>query len=137
MREYLSTVLIILTITAIFSTAVLPAPSETDLAMTAHWDDGTAVAGAVTFGAVSISGRATVIATKTLSNGRASVDATLAANSLYNVALVDSDGTQLVKIPITTALIKPENLDRAEVHLVFRRSNNSVKSADFRVSMKF
>lgn len=135
MRKYLSTVLI-LTITAIFSTAALPASPETYLVMRAHWDDGTAVAGAVTLGAVT-SGSEMVISTKTLSNGGASVDATLVANSFYNVALVSSDGAQLVKIPITTALINPQNLNRAEVDLVFRKANNSVKSAEFRVSMKF
>jgi hypothetical protein len=136
MRKCLSTVLI-LTITAIFSTAALPASPETYLVMRAHWDDGTAVAGAVTLGAVNTSGSEMVISTKTLSNGGATVDATLVANSFYNVALVSSDGTQLVKIPITTALINPQNLNRAEVDLVFRKANNSVKSAEFKVSMKF
>jgi hypothetical protein len=136
MRKYLSAVLI-LTITAILSAPALPAPSETGLVMTARWDDGTVVAGAVTLGAVNISGSDTVIAAKTLWNGGASIDASLAPNSFYNVALVGSDGTQLVKFPITTAMINPRNLNRAEVDLVFRKANKSVKFAQFRVSMNF
>ncbi len=105
--------------------------------MIAHWDDGTNIEGTVTLGQLNASGPETVIATKTLSNGRTSVSESLGATTMYNVTLLTAASTQLVKFPITTAMINPGNLQRAEIDLVFRKADNSLKYAQIKVSMGF
>ncbi len=105
--------------------------------MRAHWDDGTDIQGTVTLEQINSSGPATVIDTNTLSNGSAQVSKPLAATTMYDVILLTATGTQLVKFPITTALINPGTLKRAEIDLVFSKADNSLQSADISVSMKF
>ncbi len=105
--------------------------------MAAHWDDGTYIQGIVTLDQLNASGPATVIATKTLSYGRANVSEPLSASTMYNVTLLTATNTQLVKFPITTAMINPGNLQRAEIDLIFRKADNSLKSAQIKVSMGF
>jgi len=78
-----------------------------------------------------------MITTKTLSNGRTNVYEPLGASTMYNITLLTSTNTQLVKFPITTAMINPGNLQRAEIDLVFRKADNSLKSAVIKVSMAF
>lgn len=136
MRRYLS-ITLILALSAVLSTPAWPQTSGTNLVLGAKWDDGTAVAGTITYGQVNTTGPDTVIATKTLSNGWASVSTPLVANTFYDVTLVTSDGTQLVKFPITTAIINPANLQRGEIDLVFRKINKSLQSAKIRVSLEF
>jgi hypothetical protein len=107
----------------------------TNLVLMAHWDDGTDVSGTVKLANGSGS-TSTVIAAATLSNGRASVTESL-GTTLYSVTVATSTGTQLLTFPITTALINPQSLRRAELDVVFRKADNSVKSANVSVSMGF
>jgi hypothetical protein len=118
----------------VFALPVRPQTYTTNLVLTAHWDDGTNVSGTVTL--ANGSGTGTVIATAALSNGRASVTESL-GTTLYNVTVATTTGTQLLKFPITTALINPESLRKAELDVVFRKADNSVKSANVSVSMGF
>jgi hypothetical protein len=111
--------------------------SATNLVMGAHWDDGTDIQGTVTLARLNASGPDTVIVTKTLSDGRTSVSEPLSKATMYNVTLLTAANTQLVKFPITTALINPGNLQRAQIDLIFRKADNSLKSAQIRVSMGF
>jgi hypothetical protein len=121
----------------VFVIPARPQTSTTNLVMGAHWDDGTSIQGTVTLGQVNASGPDTVIATKTLSSGWTNVSEPLGATSMYDVILITSANAQLVKFPITTALINPGNLQRAEINLIFRKANNSLKSANITVAMQF
>jgi hypothetical protein len=114
-----------------------PQTLGTHLVMSAHWDDGTRVEGSVTLAQTNPAGPDTTIVTQNLTRGRASVSEPLSANSLYYVTLVTSAGTQLIKFPVTTALINPANLKQAEIDVVCRKADNSLKSAQFSVSMAF
>ena len=118
----------------------VPAQSQapaTNLVMGAHWDDASYIQGTVTLGQLNAAGPDTVIATKILSNGWANVSEPLSATTMYNVTLQTAAGPQLVKFPITTAMINPGNLKRAEIDLIFRKADNSLKSANVTVSMAF
>ena len=114
-----------------------PQSVGTTLVMQAHWDNSSPVQGTVTLSQPNLTGPDTVIVTKTLSKGRTSVAVSLAANSLYNVTLLSSAGTQLVKFPITTALINPSNLSKAEIDLVVHAADNSLASAHMDVATSF
>jgi hypothetical protein len=135
LKNYLITVL--LCMTAVFALPARPQTSRTNLAMSAHWDDGTNIQGTVTLGQQNASGPDTVIVTETLSNGGANVSETLGAATMYDVTLLTISGTQLVKFPITTALINPGNLQQAQIRLIFRKADNSLKSAKVTVAMGF
>jgi hypothetical protein len=130
-------IIVLLCITSLFVLPARPQTTATDLVMAAHWDDGTAIQGTVTLGQLNASGPDTVIATKTLSNAHASVYEPLGASTMYNITLLTATNTQLVKFPITTAMINPGNLQRAEIDLVFRKADNSLKSAVIKVAMAF
>lgn len=123
--------------TTLFALTARPQSSATNLVMGAHWDDGTTVQGTVTLGQPNASGPDTVIAKKTLSGGWTNVSESLAASTMYDITVLSSTNTQLIKFPITTALINPGNLRRAEIDLVFRKADNSVKSANITVSLGF
>lgn len=105
--------------------------------MTAHWDDGTTIQGTVTLGQQNASGPDTVVVAETLSNGWVSVSETLRAATMYDVTLLTTTGRQLVKFPITTAMINPGNLQQAEIRLTFHKADNSLKSAKITVAMGF
>ena len=135
MKNYI--IIVLLCITSLFALPARPQTTATDLVMAAHWDDGTAIQGTVTLGQLNASGPDTVIATKTLSNAHASVYEPLGSSTMYNITLLTATNTQLVKFPITTAMINPGNLQRAEIDLVFRKADNSLKSAVIKVSMAF
>jgi hypothetical protein len=128
--------LFLLCVNVVFALPASPQTSATNLVMSAHWDDGTNINGTVTLGQQNASGPDTVIGTAALANGKTSLSEPLSA-SIYNVTLVTSTGTQLLKFPITTALINPGNLQRAEIDLIFRKVDSSVKSAQIKVSMGF
>jgi len=123
--------------TTLFALTARPQSSATNLVMGAHWDDGTTVQGTVTLGQQNTSGPDTVIATKTLSAGWTNVSEALGASTMYDITVLSSTNTQLIRFPITTALINPGNLQRAEIDLVFRKADNSVKSANITVSLGF
>jgi hypothetical protein len=114
-----------------------PQTSATNLVMSAHWDDETYIQGTVTLDQLNASRPATVIAARNLSYGRASVSEPLSPSAMYDVTLLTAADTQLVKFPITTAMINPGNLQRAEIDLIFRKADNSLKSAQIKVSMGF
>ena len=135
MKNYLF--IVWLCMTAVFALPARPQTSATNLVMAAHWDDGTDIQGTVTLGRLNASGPDTVVVTKTLSDGRTSVSEPLSATTMYNVTLLTAANTQLVKFPITTAMINPGNLQRAEIDLIFRKADNSMKSAQIKVSMGF
>ena len=142
MTKYLSiaSVLVLSTMLAFLATLAIPARPQTTttrLVMTAHWDDGSIIGGNADFASVNASGQDSVIATEMLTNGRAAMSAQLAPNSLYDVTLTTSGGARLAKFPLTTALINPQNLQRGEVDLVFRKADNSLKSAKVSVSLGF
>ena len=62
----------------------------------------------------------TIIVTRNLSRWqRTAFETVLAANAVYDVILTTSDGTQLVKFPVTTVMINPSDLQRAGIALVF------------------
>ncbi|HTQ59938.1 MAG TPA: hypothetical protein VMI32_06935 [Candidatus Solibacter sp.] len=128
---------VLLAAATVFTSTGVPQTAGTNLVMGARWDNNRAIQGTVTLGRVNLSGPDTVLATQTLSNGRANIMEALAANTLYDVTLVGSDGTQLVKFPLTTAMINPSNLQRAEIELVCHAADHSLASARIDVSMKF
>jgi len=134
LKKYL---FVLLCLTAVLAIPARPQTTATNLVMVAHWDDGTYVQGTVTLGQQNVSGSDTVVATKTLLNGRTSVSETLGTATMYSVTLLTAANTQLVKFPITTAMINPGNLQRAEIDLIFRKADNSLKSAQIKVSMGF
>jgi len=121
----------------VFSVPARPQTTATNLSLGAHWDDNTAITGNVTIAAVPLVGADTVLTTKTLSGGWASVSLPLASNFMYRVTLTTPTGAQLVKFPFTTALINPQNIERGTVTLVLRKTNNSLKFANVQVSMNF
>jgi hypothetical protein len=121
----------------LFVNPARPQTSGTNLVMGAHWDNNSYIQGTVTLSKANLSGPDTVIATRTLSLGWTNVSVALAANAVYNVTLVSSTGVQLVKFPITTAIINPSNLSRAEIDLVCHAANNSLASAQMTVNMTF
>jgi hypothetical protein len=135
LKNYL--IIVLLCMTAMFALPARPQTSATNLVMGAHWDDGTTIAGTVTLGQLNASGPDTVIVTKTLSNGWTNVSEPLGAATMYNVTLLTSGGTQLLKFPITTAMINPGSLKRAEIDLIFHKADNSLQSAQINVSMGF
>ena len=103
----------------------------------ANWDTNSAVEGEVTLGQINPKGPETIIVTRNLSRGRAAFQTVLAANAVYDVILTTSDGTQLVKFPVTTVMINPSNLQRAGIALVFNSTNKTLKSASVNVDMNF
>jgi hypothetical protein len=105
--------------------------------MSARWDDGSSVQGTVTLGKQNASGPDTIIVTQALSNGSTNVSESLGATTMYDVTLVDTAGTQLIKFPIATAMINPGNLKQAQIRFVFRKADNSLKSGNISVSMEF
>jgi hypothetical protein len=105
--------------------------------MSAHWDDGTNIQGTVTFSKQNASGPDTVVVTQTLSNGRANLSEALGATTSYDVMLVDTVDTELIKFPMATAIINPGNLKQAQIKFVFREADNSLKSGNLSVSMEF
>lgn len=135
MKNYLFFVL--LCTTTVFALPAQPQTSTTMLVIGTHWDDGTYIQGTVTLGRLNALGPDTVIAAKILSNGWTNVSESLSPATMYNVTLLSAAGTQLVKFPVTTALINPGNLKRAEIDLTFRKGDNSLKSAHIEVSMGF
>jgi hypothetical protein len=126
-----------LCMTTVFVLPARPQTSTTNLVMGAHWDDGTYIPGTVILGQLNASGPDTVIATKILSDGWTNVSQPLGAATMYDVTLLTAGGTQLLKFPITTALINPGNLKRAEIDLIFHKADNTLKSANITVSMGF
>jgi len=109
----------------------------TNLVIQARWNTGSAVPGTVTLGQANATGPDTVLVTKSLSRGAASFQISLAAASVYDVTLIDSSGTQLVKFPFTTALIDPANLEQAGITLVFNSTSKNLKSASVNVALNF
>jgi|SRR5450432_2352208 hypothetical protein len=122
---------------AAFANPASAQTSGTTLQMRAMWDDGSPVQGTVTLGLVHVLGADTLVTTATLSNGRTSVNEALSATSLYNITVVTPSGSTLLKFPITTALINPQNLKEADIRLVLRKADNSLKYAHIEVSMGF
>jgi hypothetical protein len=122
---------------AMLSPQARPQVEGTELALSARWDDTSAVAGKVTIAAVHAVGADTVLATKVLSNGSASVTLALTSNSMYRVTLTSPAGAHLVKFPFTTLLVNPQNLERGAITLVLHKANNSLKSANVNVTMDF
>ena len=135
MKNYLA--IILLCMTTLSALPARPQTSTTSLSMSAHWDDGTNVQGTVTFGKQNASGPDTTVATMTLSNGWTNVSEALSGTTMYDVTLVDTAGTQLIKFPIATAMINPGNLKQAQIKFVFRKADNSLKSGNISVSMEF
>lgn len=109
----------------------------TTLSLRAYFDDGTPVEGTVTLGQVHVLSADTILATTTLSRGFTSVVQALSSTTLYNITLTSPGGAQLLKFPITTALINPENLQRAGIHIVLHKGDNTLKSAHIEVSLGF
>lgn len=136
MRRFLALVSLAFAVT-ILACPARPQTSGSTLTLQARWDNNTNVQGAVTLTKVNLTGPNTVVAAGTLSRGRASVTVPLTENSVYNVTLVSSTGTQLVTFPITTALINPSNLSSAEIEMVVHTSDNTLASARIQVSMNF
>lgn len=136
MKRYLS-IGVMLLVAVVTSLPAHSQTSTTTLQMSAHWDDGTSVAGTVTLGKVNSTGPDTVLYKTTLSGGWSSVSTSLAANSIYDVTLTAPDGTQLVKFPLVTSLINPSNLQGGVITLIFHKTNKSLASAKIQVSMAF
>jgi hypothetical protein len=127
----------VLSLMTVLPVATNSQTSGTELALRARFDDGTLAEGTVTLGQVHVLAADTILARKTLLNGYASVTESLSSNTLYNITLTSRSGYQLVKFPITTALINPENSKQAEIHIVLHKADNSLKSAYITISMGF
>jgi hypothetical protein len=128
---------VLLSITTFLALPARPQTPTTNLLMGAYWDDGSIMQGTVSLGRQNASGPDTVIVTKTLSGGWAHVSEPLGATTMYDITLLTAAGTQLVKFPTTTAMINPGNLKQAEIEMIFRKADNSVKSATITVSLGF
>lgn len=122
---------------AVFPVAAEAQTTGTTLSMRVQFDDGSPVDGTVTLGQVHVLGSDTILATRTLSRGYASVVEALSATTLYNITLTSTTGVQLLKFPMTTALINPQDLKNAQIHIVLRKADNSIRSARIEVSMGF
>jgi len=122
---------------AIFIMPVCPQTLGTTLSLGVHWDDNTAVAGTVVIALVQVTGTDTVIATRPLNAGSASLTVSLATNSLYHITVLSPTGIHLARFPITTALVNPQNLQRGAMSMVLRKADRSLKSANVSVSMNF
>ena len=122
---------------AAFPLAADAQSTGTTLSMRVQFDDGSPAEGTVTLGQVHVLGADTILATKTLSRGYASVVEALSATTLYNITLHSTSGVQLLRFPITTALINPQDLRNAQIQIVLRKADNSIKSARVEVSMGF
>ena len=122
---------------AVFPFAAEAQTTGTTLSMRVQFDDGSAADGTVTLGQVHVLGSDTILATRTLSRGYASVTEALSATTLYNITVTSTTGVQLLKFPMTTALINPQDLKNAQIHIVLRKADNSIKSARIEVSMGF
>jgi hypothetical protein len=114
-----------------------PETSGTNLVMTAHWDNEQAIRGTVTLVKANLSTENTMIVAKPLSVGQANVTVPLAENAVYNITLLETDGKELLKFPITTIGINPKNLVSAEIAIVCRANDHSLASARINVSMNF
>lgn len=121
----------------IFSIPTCPQTGGTALVLGIHWDDNSAVAGTVTIAAIQAIGPDTVLATRTLNAGWASVTLALASNSLYRVTALSPAGMHLVRFPIATALVNPQNIQRGTMNLVLRKADQSLKSATVNVALSF
>jgi hypothetical protein len=128
--------LVVLTLAAALPPSSRSQNSATSLVMSARWDDGSRIQGTVTLTQLTSTGETTLV-TQSLARGRVSVSEALGVNSVYYVYLVSGAGVQLLKFPVTTALINPTNLKSAEIDVVCRKADNSVKSAQIAVSMGF
>ena len=123
---------------AIFCMPVRPETGGTTLSMDAHWDDRSDVDGTVIVSAVHVVGSDTVLATKALSDGRASVTLPLVSNALYHVTVDSPSGAQILKFPFTTALVvNPQNIQHGSMNVVLRKADHTIKSASVNVSMNF
>lgn len=125
---------------AIITFVAVPAISqtgETTLVMSAHWDNHQPINGTVTLVKATLSKQDTTIVAKKLSDGLVEVTVPLAENAVYNVTLSGPDGKELIKFPITTALINPKNLVRGQIDIVCRTADHSVASAQISVLMNF
>jgi hypothetical protein len=115
-----------------------PETSGTNLAMTAHWDNGKAIRGTVTLVKGNLSKADTIIVAKPLSSeGQVYVTVPLAVNAVYKITVLETDGKELLEFPITTAMINPNNLVSAGINIVCREKDHSVASARINVLMKF
>jgi hypothetical protein len=137
MRKAFLITTILLMIAILSSAPIKSQTAETNLSIRARWDSGGAVQGVVTLSQVSPTGLESILVTKSLSKGSASFQTSLVGTAVYDVTLSSSDGTQLVKFPLTTALINPANLQQAGLALVFNSSNKSLKSANVSVDLAF
>jgi hypothetical protein len=129
--------LIFLAIITFLAVPVDSQTSETTLVMSAHWDNHHPIDGTVTLVKASQSKEDATIVAKKLSEGLVTVTVPLAENALYNITLLAPDGKELLKFPITTALINPKNLVRGQIDIVCRTSDHSVASAQISVLMNF
>jgi hypothetical protein len=117
---------------------VRPETGGTTLSLDARWDDNSDVDGTVVISAVHVLGSDTALATKALSDGRASVTLPLLSNALYHVTVDSPAGAQILKFPFTTALVvNPQNIQRGSINLVLRKADHTIKSASVNVSMNF
>ena len=122
----------------IFCMPVRPETGGTTLSLEARWDDRSDVDGTVIISAVHVMGSDTVLATKALNDGRASVTLPLTSNALYHVTVDSPAGAQIIKFPFTTALVvNPQNIQRGSMNLVLRKADHTIKSASVNVSMNF
>jgi len=136
MKSY-SFVFVLLVAIAITASPANPEAPGTDLVMAANWDNGHPIQGTVSLVQANSGSSNSAIAAKPLSRGQASVIVPLAGNAVYNVTLVESNGTQLLKFPFMTGLINPSNLRSARIEIVLRVADNSVASARINVLMNF
>jgi hypothetical protein len=135
MRKYMGFVFLLLV--SLFANPANPETSGTNLILTAHWDNQQAVQGTVTLVKANLLTENNVVVAKPLVQGVASVNLPLAGNAIYNVTLLEKNGKELLKFPITTALINPKNLASGEIEFVFREKDQSVESARVNVLMNF
>ena len=129
--------LLLVVVCALFVSPAKPQSTGTNLVMGAHWDNNAYIQGTVTISKLNGTAPETVIVTKTLSQGWSNVTEPLAANSVYNVTLTTPDGKQLVKFPIVTVLVNPDNIVRAEIDIICRSADRSLASARMDVVMNF
>jgi len=110
------------------------------LTVNAAFDDGSMVAGTVVLQSLSAAGTPVTLATMSLATGSAGYKMVLQPDTVYTVALLGTDGSQLASFPFALPSflkVDPAALRGATLGLVFRAADHTVKQVTPQISFSF
>ena len=111
------------------------------LSLSAAYDDGSAVSGTVVLQSLSSASSApATMATVPLATGAASHKLVLQTDTIYIVAVLRTDGTELAAFPFalpSVLKVDPASLRSAAISVVFRLADQSLKQATPQVTFAF